>query len=163
MWLFDCGLYQGHRDEADRVNRTFRFAPGDLDAVVLSHAHLDHSGNLPTLVAQGFRGPIHATPATVDLCRVMLADSAFLMERDVDARQPPLARSRQSERRRATPLYTEADVQETLSRFTTHEYHGGFTPFPDVHASSTSTPGTSSARRSRRSSSVTAGRRSASA
>ena len=50
-WLFDCGLYQGHRDEAERVNRSFRFDPGELDAVVLSHAHLDHSGNLPTLVA----------------------------------------------------------------------------------------------------------------
>src|SRR5580765_3573683 len=83
-WLFDCGLYQGHRDEADRVNRTFRFAPSDLDALGLWHAHLDHSGNLPTLVSQGFRGRIHATAASADLCRIMLPDSAFLMERDVD-------------------------------------------------------------------------------
>ena len=83
-WLFDCGLCQGHRQEADRVNRTFRFTPAELDGVVLSHAHLDHSGNVPTIVAQGFRGPIHATPATLDLCRAMLADSAFLMERDVE-------------------------------------------------------------------------------
>src|SRR5580765_812600 len=132
MWLFDCGLYQGHRDEADRVNRTFRFAPGDLDAVVLSHAHLDHSGNLPTLVAQGFRGPIHATPATVDLCRVMLADSAFLMERDVDHvnRHRHDRGNRNGDAR--TPLYTAADVQETVSSFTTHEYHGDFAPFPNV-------------------------------
>ena len=84
QWLFDCGLYQGHREEADRVNRTFRFAPGELDFMVLSHAHLDHSGNLPTLVHQGYAGSIHATPATADLCRVMLADSAFLMERDIE-------------------------------------------------------------------------------
>ncbi len=54
-WLFDCGLYQGHRDEAERINRTFRFDPAGLDAVVLSHAHLDHTGNLPTLVSQWFR------------------------------------------------------------------------------------------------------------
>ena len=82
-WLFDCGIYQGHRDEAERVNRTFRFDPADIDAVVLSHAHLDHAGNLPTFVAQGGRAAVHATPATVDLCAVMLPDSAFLMERDV--------------------------------------------------------------------------------
>ena len=83
-WLFDCGLYQGHRDEAERVNRSFAFDPAELDGVVLSHAHLDHSGNLPTLTSQGYRGPIHATPATAELCRFMLEDSAFLQEKDLN-------------------------------------------------------------------------------
>jgi len=121
--LFDCGLYQGHRDEAEAVNRTFRFDPDTLDAVIVSHAHLDHTGNLPTLVAQGFRGPIHATPPTVDLSRVMLPDSAYLMERDVEhvnrhRRGRPLRR----------PLYTSADVEAVLDHFEPHDYEQPFSP-----------------------------------
>jgi len=83
-WLFDCGLYQGHREEAERMNRTFRFDPATLKGVVVSHAHLDHTGNLPSLVSKGYGGAIHATAATADLARAMLADSAFLMQKDVE-------------------------------------------------------------------------------
>jgi metallo-beta-lactamase family protein len=119
-WLFDCGLYQGHRDEADRLNRTFAFVPAELQAVVVSHAHLDHTGNLPTLVAQGFRGPIHATSATADLSRPMLADSAFLMERDLEHVNRRLQAKRQPPRR---PLYRPADVVPTLERLEPHGYH----------------------------------------
>jgi len=124
-WLFDCGLYQGHRDEAERVNRSFRFEPAELDAVVVSHAHLDHTGNLPTLVSRGFRGPIYATPATVDLARVMLADSAYLMERDVEHvnrhvhGRPP-----------RRPLYTVEDMTRTLELFRDPGYHQRWTLFP---------------------------------
>ncbi len=129
QWLFDCGLYQGHRDEAERINRTFRFAPADLDAVVLSHAHLDHTGNLPTLVAQGFRGLIHATPPTADLCGVLLPDSAHLMQRDVEHVNwrgkgkggPP-----------RQPLYGPEDVDATLAQFATHRYHEPWDLFPGV-------------------------------
>src|SRR2546426_6411608 len=134
-WLFDCGLYQGHRDEADRVNRTFRFPVSRLDAVVLSHAHLDHSGNLPTLVHQGYAGPIHATPATADLCRPMLADSAFLMQRDIEhlrKRDREQARSGNGELRPREPLYTTEDVQVTVSRFVTHDYHEAWELAPGV-------------------------------
>ena len=88
-WLFDCGLYQGRREEADQVNRTFVFEPPELDAVVLSHAHLDHTGNLPTLVGRGFAGAIHSTAATAELSTFMLADSAHLMAKDVGVREPP--------------------------------------------------------------------------
>ena len=128
-WLFDCGLYQGHRDEAERVNQTFRFEPAELDAVVVSHAHLDHTGNLPTLVARGFRGRIHATPATADLARVMLPDSAFLMERDVDHAN---RRADRGQRPARHPLYTAADVETTLTRLETHGYHAPWELFPGV-------------------------------
>jgi metallo-beta-lactamase family protein len=126
-WLFDCGIYQGHREEADAVNRTFRFPPADLDAVVVSHAHLDHVGNLPTIVVRGFDGPIHATPATADLARVMLADSAFLMERDVDHLRRHRHRAVPAE-----PLYRPADVERTLERFKPHDYHQSWSLFDGV-------------------------------
>lgn len=125
-WLFDCGLYQGHREEADRVNRTFRFTPSELDAVVLSHAHLDHTGNLPTLVAAGYGGSIHATAATTDLSRFMLADSAHLMQKDVEhvnRHHPGGARE---------PLYTPADAERALERFVSHPYHAPWELFPGV-------------------------------
>ncbi len=128
--LFDCGLYQGHRDEADRINRSFLFAPGEVDSVVVSHAHLDHTGNLPTLTAQGYRGPIHMTPATADLSRVMLPDSAFLMQKDVEH----VNRRGQAGRPPRRPLYTLEDVEGTLARFETHGYHEPFSPLPGVRA-----------------------------
>ena len=125
-WLFDCGLYQGHRDEAERVNRAFRFEPGSLDAVVVSHAHLDHTGNLPTLVARGYRGRIHATPATIDLSRVMLADSAYLMQRDVETV------NRHGKGRLRQPLYAPADVEATVTSLDGHAYREPWTLFDGV-------------------------------
>ena len=74
--LLDCGLYQGKRKEAFERNRNLRVRPGKLDSVVLSHAHIDHSGNLPTLVRRGYTGAIYATPATIDLCDIMLRQQA---------------------------------------------------------------------------------------
>jgi len=135
-WLYDCGLYQGHRDEAEAVNRTFQFDPASLDGVVISHAHLDHTGNLPTLVAQGFAGPIDITAPSADLSRVMLPDSAHLMEKDVDhvnrhRNGRPDPASRWVPR---TALYNLADVTSTLERFRTHRYDEAFTPFPGVTA-----------------------------
>ena len=82
--LLDCGIYHGRRDESMKINSTFPFDPTTIDAVVLSHAHIDHSGNLPTLVKYGYRGPIHCTEATKSLCEVMLLDSAFIQEKDAE-------------------------------------------------------------------------------
>jgi len=80
--LLDCGLHRGEREEAFQRNRCFPFDPAALDAVVLSHAHIDHCGNLPNLVRQGFQGPIYCTPPTRDLVAVMLNDSARIQEED---------------------------------------------------------------------------------
>ena len=84
QYLLDCGLYQGHRKEAEQRNKNFPFSCADIRSVLLSHAHIDHSGNLPQLVKKGFHGPIYTSPATADLCGPMLADSAHLQEKDAD-------------------------------------------------------------------------------
>ncbi len=83
-WVaLDCGLFQGRRAESEEKNRQWPLPPKELDAVVLSHAHADHAGRLPKLVRDGFEGPIFCTPATRDLCSIMLADSAHIQEEDV--------------------------------------------------------------------------------
>ena len=80
--LLDCGLYQNSAKDNDELNSHLGFDAAEIDAVILSHAHIDHSGNLPLLVKQGFRGKIYATPATRDLCAIMLLDSAHIHEND---------------------------------------------------------------------------------
>src|SRR5688572_17696608 len=81
--LLDCGLFQGRRAEAELKNKTLPFDARSIDAVLLSHAHIDHSGLLPRLYRDGFRGRIWATHATYDLCALMLLDSASMQERDL--------------------------------------------------------------------------------
>jgi metallo-beta-lactamase family protein len=84
-FILDCGLYQGRRQEARDRNTNLPFDPATaLDGVILSHAHIDHSGNLPTLVRRGYKGPIYTTKATADLCEAMLKDSAFVQEKDCE-------------------------------------------------------------------------------
>jgi metallo-beta-lactamase family protein len=82
--LLDCGLYQGRRQESFERNQHFPFDASKVDVVVLSHCHIDHSGNLPNLVKQGFTGNIYSTPATRDLCSIMLPDSGRIQENDVE-------------------------------------------------------------------------------
>jgi metallo-beta-lactamase family protein len=83
-YLLDCGQYQGRRKEAEERNKNFPFPCREVSAVMLSHAHIDHSGNLPLLVKNGFHGPIYASPGTADLCHPMLADSAAIQEKDAE-------------------------------------------------------------------------------
>jgi len=84
QFLLDCGLIQGSREQEARNRDPFPFDPAEIDAVVLSHAHIDHSGRLPLLVKSGFVGPIHTHNATKDLCAILLEDSASLQERDAE-------------------------------------------------------------------------------
>jgi metallo-beta-lactamase family protein len=108
--LLDCGLFQGPRREGLRRNRDFPFRPRDIDAVLLSHAHIDHCGNLPNLVRQGFRGPIYCTPATRALAGVMLGDAAKIHEEDAAY----LNRKRPRGEPKIEPLYGGRDVYRTL-------------------------------------------------
>lgn len=113
----DAGLFQGHREEARRLNAVLPFDPRHLDAIVLSHAHIDHSGRLPLLVSKQYDGPIHCTAATRDLCAVMLPDSAHIQETDFRWLQKKGRAGRESE-----PLYTMADALAVPGLMHTHPY-----------------------------------------
>ncbi len=131
-FLIDCGMFQGGR-EAERKNRdTFTFDPREIAFVLLSHAHIDHSGLLPRLAAQGFRGHVFATSATGDLCEVMLPDSAYIQERE--AQQADLDRRRKHGKSRfeIAPLYTVAQAQATLRLMHRMDYETEFEPHPGV-------------------------------
>jgi metallo-beta-lactamase family protein len=111
--LIDCGLFQGYKNLRMMNWEAPPFDPSSLDAVILTHAHLDHSGALPRLVKQGYNGRIIATPATHELCEVLLPDSARLQEEDADY----LNRHGRSRHKPALPLYDEADAKRALERF----------------------------------------------
>lgn len=110
--LLDCGLYQGRREEARERNSHFPFHPHQIDAVIVSHAHIDHCGNLPTLVRQGFAGPIYCTPPTRDLLRVMLRDSAKIQEEEA----AHINISRNYAEPWVQPLYTFPDVDRVVAQ-----------------------------------------------
>ncbi|MEJ2547498.1 MAG: MBL fold metallo-hydrolase [Gemmatimonadota bacterium] len=129
--LVDCGLTQGRRKHAFERNRNLPFDASTIDAVILTHAHLDHAGNLPSLVRAGFRGKIFSTSATEDLCGHMLVDSAHIQKSDV--RYVNRRRKRQG-KRPFEPLYQVGDVRKTLSRFRAIDYHAWFTPVDGVRA-----------------------------
>ena len=118
-FLLDCGLYQGRRLESFQRNSQFPFPAASIKAVTLSHAHIDHSGNLPTLVHNGFSGPIYTTPATIDLCLAMLADSAMIQEKDAEFCNRRRAHRKAIGRddRECIPLYTVADAEHTYPLF----------------------------------------------
>ncbi len=125
--LLDCGLYQGRRREAYERNKHLPVPQEGLIAVVLSHAHIDHSGALPMLVKHGYEGPVYATPATRDLATVMLRDSAYIQEQD--ARH--MNKHRAEDEPAIVPLYDEKDVLKTISRF--HSVPYGFKTYLNPH------------------------------
>ncbi len=127
--LLECGLFQGHREETTQRNCCFPFDPRQIDAVVLSHAHIDHAGNLPNLARQGYDGPIHCTDATRDLCGIMLIDSAHIQEQDAlfvskwraKKHQPPVE-----------PLYRVPDAEKAVKQLVGHPYDNSFSPVDGV-------------------------------
>ncbi|NIP83329.1 MAG: MBL fold metallo-hydrolase, partial [Gemmatimonadetes bacterium] len=123
--LMDCGLYQGRRAEAARLNQEFPADPSSVDAVLLSHAHIDHSGLLPKLYREGFRGRVFATPATRDLCASMLADSAYIQEKDAEWVN---RRERRSGRDAIQPLYDAEDAAKVMEHFEDVAYGERFGP-----------------------------------
>jgi metallo-beta-lactamase family protein len=131
-WIaLDCGLFQGRRADSESKNRTWPVPPSAIDAVILSHAHIDHSGRLPRLVRDGFDGPIYCTPATRDLCAIMLPDSAYVQAEDVSyvnkrrkrENQPPIE-----------ALYDQDDVLATIPLMQTIAYGRPFRLFDGVQA-----------------------------
>ena len=124
--LLDCGLYQGRRALARRYNEEFPVRPADVDVVLLSHAHIDHSGLLPKLWREGFRGSVYATAATRDLCATMLADSAHIQQKDAEWVN---RRERRRGRDQVEPLYDQADAAAVVSRFEDVDYGRPFAPF----------------------------------
>ncbi|MBN2097486.1 MAG: MBL fold metallo-hydrolase [Candidatus Omnitrophica bacterium] len=118
--ILDCGLFHGPRDEYYRVNSSFSFNPQNLDACILSHAHIDHCGNIPTLIKKGFRAHIYCTPTTRDLCHYMLPDSGFVQEEDIKYVNKVNKRRGLPPR---TPLYTKKEAERALRYFRTLDYH----------------------------------------
>lgn len=129
--LLDCGMYHGRRKEAFERNRNLPFDGREIDAVILSHAHIDHSGNLPSLIRSGFQGPIYATSATRDLCAHMLLDSAHIQESDVKFVNRDRLEKGQTP---FEPLYTTPDAVEALQRFVSIDFHRPFEPIRGVNA-----------------------------
>jgi len=127
--LLECGLFQGRRDDTYEKNKNFRYNPAEIDALILSHAHIDHSGNIPNLVSKGFKGLIYATSATVDLCQIMLRDSAQLQEKDIEF----VNKKRQKKNEPSLdPLYTLEDVENAMQQFVGVQYNQAIDLFPGV-------------------------------
>ncbi len=130
--LLECGLFQGRRSETYEKNLNFEFNPADIDAVLLSHAHIDHSGNIPNLYKQGYKNPVYATSATVDLCQILLRDSAYLQEKDVEW----VNKNRASKHEKPIePIYSLDDAEEALRHFVGIQYNRPYRVVPGVMAS----------------------------
>jgi metallo-beta-lactamase family protein len=129
--LLDCGLYQGRRKDAFARNRDFPIEAGDVDAVILSHAHIDHSGNLPTLYKNGFRKSIFTTHASRDLAVHLLMDAAHIQEMDV--KYVNKKRKKQG-KNLFDPLYVQKDAVDVIRRIRPVGYHESFSPFDGVKA-----------------------------
>lgn len=127
--LLDCGLFHGHRDETYQVNSEFRFNPQRLRACVLSHAHIDHCGNIPTLIKKGYRSHIFATAPTKELCHYMLPDSGFVQEEDVKYVNKINKRRGLPPR---SPLYTKKEAESSLRYLRSLDYHTPFALSKDI-------------------------------
>lgn len=129
--LIDCGMFQGGKEMRERNREPFPFRPHEIDAVLLTHAHIDHSGLLPKLVRDGYRGRIVATAATADLCTIMLPDAAHIQEMETEWRN---RKARRAGRPPEDPLYTLAEAERTLALFSPVKYGEEVALFPGLRA-----------------------------
>lgn len=120
--LLDCGLYQGKNESMKQFNESWLFDPKTIDCLILSHAHIDHSGRIPKLVKDGFSGCIHSTHATRSLCAIMLLDSAKIQERDAEYYNKKLKKKKKSKKPFRIPLYTSQDIPSTMNAFQGYAY-----------------------------------------
>ena len=121
--LLDCGLFQGRGKDIWDLNNTWHFKPAEIDCLILSHAHIDHTGRVPQLVKDGYAGDIHCTHATRSLCAIMLLDSAKIQESDVEWHNKKLLKKRKPDTSKLrTPLYVSEDVPVALSRYVGYGY-----------------------------------------
>ena len=122
--LLDCGMFQGHPQEADRLNRDWGFVPAEIDYMVLSHAHIDHCGLIPKLIKDGYKGKIYCTPATLDMARILMNDSARIQEGDTHFMNKKLSRQNKP---LIESLYTEEDAEATIPHFICVDYDQHYT------------------------------------
>jgi len=127
--LLDCGLYQGNSEQMEDFNSSWKFDPEEINCVILSHAHIDHSGRLPKLIKDGYKGPIYSTHATRSLCAIMLLDSAFIQERDAEYWN----KRHKSKKKPKEPLYNQNHVKATMDRFICYGYGRTFEVYPGVN------------------------------
>src|SRR5215831_16104344 len=121
--LLDCGMFQGNQDYVDPFNAKFVFDPKEINVLILSHAHIDHSGRIPKLVKEGFNGRIFCTAATKDLCGIMLRDSAHIQENDAEYMNKKRAKKNLPP---VSPLYTQNDVEPALRLFEAVDFEKEF-------------------------------------
>ncbi len=127
--LLECGIFQGRRKDTYEKNLNFPFDPRSVDAVILSHAHIDHSGNLPNLIKRGYEGKIYATPGTCHLADIMLQDSGHIQESDIQYLNKKRARKGEPP---LEPIYTQEDAKKVADHFSPVNYNQGFSPFDGV-------------------------------
>jgi len=128
----DCGMFQGRREQAYQKNLKLDFSPAEVQAILLTHAHFDHSGALPIAIKEGFEGNIFSTPASRDIANIILFDSAYIQRKDFEYLKEKSLKHPNRKLKLYQPFYNSADVVNTLTHFVTVNYHRPFFPIPEV-------------------------------
>jgi len=131
--LLDCGLYQGSNKDMEHFNENWLFKPAQIDCMILSHAHIDHSGRIPKLIKDGYSGNVYCTHATRSLCAIMLLDSAKIQERDAEYYNKREAKKKRKKKKKfKSPLYTSEDASAAMGHFVSYSYERWFKVSDDV-------------------------------